>query len=77
MEQFCDDVERVMADNDSKFKINTGDFNAKKKKEKKKNKNEEDFKSMEAFGIGERNERGERLIDSAEDFKLTIANTQF
>ena len=38
---------------------------------------EEDFKSMGAFGIGERNERGDRLIEFAEEHNLTIANTLF
>ena len=32
---------------------------------------------MGAFGIGERNERGDRLIEFAEERKLTIANTQY
>ena len=30
---------------------------------------------MGAFGIGERNERGDRLIEFAEEHKLIIANT--
>ena len=29
VEQFYDDIERTMADSDSKYKIITGDFNAK------------------------------------------------
>ena len=29
VEQFYDDIERAMADSDSKYKIITGDFNAK------------------------------------------------
>ena len=53
MEQFYDDIERAMADRDSKCKIITGDFNAKIGTKTK----EEDFKSMGVFGIGERNER--------------------
>ena len=53
VEQFYDDIERAMADRDSKCKIITGDFNAKIGTETK----EEDFKSMGVFGIGERNER--------------------
>ena len=58
MEQLYDDVERAMADSCSKYKITTGDFNAKIGTKTK----EEDIKSMGAFGIGERNERGDRLI---------------
>ena len=42
-----------MADTDSKYEIITGDFNAKIETEMK----EEDFKSMETFGKGEKNER--------------------
>ena len=62
VKQFYDDIERAMADSDSKYKlIITGDFNAKIGTETK----EEDFKSMGAFGIGERNERGDRLIEFA------------
>ena len=51
VEQFYDNIERAMADSDSKYKIITGDFNAKIGTKTK----EEDFKSMGAFGIGERN----------------------
>ena len=38
---------------------------------------EDVFKSMEAFGIGERNERGDRFIEFAEEHKLIIANALF
>ena len=51
VEQFYDGIERAMADSDSKYKIITGDFNAKIGTETK----EEDFKSMRALGIVERN----------------------
>ena len=34
VEQFYDDTERTMADSDSKYKMITGDFNAKIKKKK-------------------------------------------
>ena len=73
VEQFYGDVERAMADSDSKYKIITGDFNAKKNGTKTK----EDFKSMGAFGIGERNERRDRLIEFTEEHNLIIANTLF
>ena len=73
MEQFYGDIERAMADSDSKYKIITGDFNAKIRTKTK----EEDFKSMGAFGIGERNERGDRLIEFAEEQNLIIVNTLF
>ena len=61
-----------MADSDSKYKIITEDFN-----EKNGTKTKEDVKSMGAFGIGERNKRGDRLIEFAEEHKLSIANTLF
>ena len=67
------DIERAMADSDSKCKIITGDFNAEIRTETK----EADFKNMETFGIGERNERGDCLIELAEEYKLIIANTLF
>ena len=73
VEQFYDDIETAMADSDSKYKVITGDFNAKIGTETK----EEDLKSMGAFGIGDRNERGDRLIEFAEEHNLIIANTLF
>ena len=57
VEQFSDDNERAMAESDSKYKIISGDFNA---KIGTKIKEEEDFKSLEAFGVGKRNQRGYR-----------------
>ena len=53
VEHFYDDIGRAVADSDSKYKIITGDFNAKIGTKTK----EEDFKSMGAFGIGERKRR--------------------
>ena len=38
---------------------------------------EEDFKSMGAFGIGERHEGGDLSIEFAEEHKLIIANALF
>ena len=67
MEQFYD-IERAMADSDSKYKIIAGDFSAKIGTKTK----EEDFKGMEAFGIGERNERRDHLLEFAEERKLII-----
>ena len=46
-EQFYDHIERAIADSDSRYQIILGDFNAKIGTEAK-----EDFKNMEAFGIG-------------------------
>ena len=42
VEQFCDDIERAVADSDFKYKIITGDFNAKIGTETK-----EDFRAWE------------------------------
>ena len=72
MEQFYD-IERAMVDSDSKYKITTGNFNAKIGTKTK----EEDFKSMGAFGTGERNESGDRLIEFAEEHNLIITNILF
>ena len=69
VEQFYD------IESDSKYKITTGDFNAKigtKSKTK-----EEDFESLRAFETWERNERRDRLTEFAEEQKLIIANTLF
>ena len=73
VEQFYNDIERAMADSDSKYKIITGDFNAKIATKTK----EGDFESMQAFGIDEINERGDRLIEFAEEHTLIIANILF
>ena len=73
VEQFYDDIERAMADSDSKYKIATRDFNAKIGTKTKG----EDFKSIGAFEIGERNERGDSLLEFAEEHKLITANTLF
>ena len=37
----------------------------------------EDFKGMEAFGIGETNKKGDHLTEFADEHKLIIANTLF
>ena len=50
------------------YKIITEDFSAKIGFKTK----EEDFESMGAFGIRERNESGDRLLKFAEERKLTI-----
>ena len=72
MEPFYDDIEREMAGSDSEYKIST-DFNAKIGTKTK----EEDFKSMAAFEIGERNERGDCIIEFADEHKVIIADGLF
>ena len=71
VEQFYDNIQRAMAYSNSKYKIITGVSNA-----KLGTKTKEDFRSMGAFGIGERNETGDGLIEFAEEHKLIIANTE-
>ena len=77
VEQVYDDIEIAMVDSDSKCKIITGDFKSKLGTKSK----EEDFKSMGVFGIGGGggggDERGDRLIEFAEEHKLIIANALF
>ena len=55
VEQFNGDIERAVADNDSKYKITTADFSIEIGTKTK----EEDFKSMGAFGIRGRNDKGD------------------
>ena len=66
------DIEREVANSDSKYRISIGDFTA-----EIGTKTKEDFKSMGAFGIEERNERGDHLIEFAWEHKLIIANKLF
>ena len=44
---FYDDIERAMADSDSKFRIITGDFNAKKLELKQKKKTSRECEHLE------------------------------
>ena len=73
MEQLYDEIERAMADSDSKYRTIPGDFNAKIGTKSEG----EDFKSMGAVGIEERNERGDHFIELAEEHNLIIASTLF
>ena len=63
VEQFYD-IEKAMADSDSKYRITTEDVTAKIETKTK----EGDFKSLGAFEIGKRNEKKHKLV---------IANTPF
>ena len=56
VEGFNGDVERAMADSDSKYQIITGDFNTKSGTETK-----EHFKTTKVFGMGVKNKRLNRL----------------
>ena len=66
-------IEKAYTDSKSKYKILIGDFNAKIGIKEK----EETYQSIGPYGIGVRNDRGERLIEFAEEHKLVIANTLF
>ena len=66
-------IEKAYTDSKSRYKILLGDFNAKIGIKEK----EETYQSIGPYGIGIRNDRGERLIEFAEEHKLVIANTLF
>ena len=72
MDKSYDDLERAMADSDSKYKMMTTVFNAKFGTETK-----EEFKRMGSFGKEERNERGDHLTELADEHKLIVANALF
>ena len=68
VEQFYDDIERAMTPNMRSLQGNQcKNWNWYKRR----------LQSMGAFGIGERNEGGYRLIEFAEEHKPIIANTLF
>ena len=66
-------IQKAYTDSKSRYKILLGDFNAKIGIKDK----EETYQSIGPYGIGIRNDRGERLIEFAEEHKLVIANTLF
>ena len=73
LEKFYDDLDEALINVESKYKIIIGDFNA------KIGKKEDDSGSIYVgpYGIGKRNDRGERLLNWAEENKMYIANTMF
>ncbi|GFR98368.1 endonuclease-reverse transcriptase [Elysia marginata] len=70
-EAFYEDLAKAMEMKDRGNIIIMGDFNAKIGTKKK----EEDLEWIGCHGIGERNERGQRLLDFAAENKLYITNT--
>jgi hypothetical protein len=73
IEAFYSDIDEVLSKTDKKdITILTGDWNAKIGNENK------DWKSvMGRYGYGDRNERGERLLEFATVHNLYICNTRF
>ena len=73
LEKFYDDLDEALINVESKYKIIIGDFNA------KIGKKEDDSGSIYVgpYGISNRNDRGERLLNWAEENKVYIANTMF
>ena len=71
IETFYDDVKKILDTEKTHYTMVMGDFNAKVGKAKVGE------TSMGKFGIGERNERGDKLINFAETYGLKIANTFF
>ena len=72
VEAFYSDIDEALSKTDKKDKILTGDWNAKIGNDDK------DWKSvMERYGYGDRNERGERLLEFITVHNLYICNTRF
>ena len=71
IEKFYDDISKVLDEEKTKYTILMGDFNA---KVGKKNDGES---CMGKFGIGQRNERGEMLVNFSERYNMKIMNSAF
>ncbi|XP_072025155.1 craniofacial development protein 2-like [Amphiura filiformis] len=72
VEEFYEDIDKAIKDNKGKYTIVMGDLNAKVGECKN---GEESI--LGKFGVGERNRRGEMLLEFAAEQKLIIANTFF
>ena len=72
VEELYEEIARSMEKNKSHFKIIMGDFNAKVGQQHKS-----DGTIVGQFGLGERNERGTRLVQFAASKNLKIANTHY
>lgn len=72
VEEFYEEVTKALESNKSHYKFIIGDFNAKIGKHQ-----QSDGKTTGSHGLGERNERGERLIQFATSRKFNITNTLF
>ena len=71
IEQFYDDISKVLDVEKTKYTILMGDFNAKVGKKK------DGESCMGKFGIGQRNERGEMLVNFSERYNMKIMNSVF
>ena len=72
VEELYEEIARSMEKNKSHFKIIMGDFNAKVGQQHKS-----DGTIVGQFGLGERNERGTRLVQFATSKNLKIASTHY
>ena len=71
VEEFYESIQNVMKHTKSgEINIVMGDWNAKVG-------NQHDYPVTGGFGLGERNERGEKLVNFCFSFKFVIANTLF
>ena len=71
LEAFYSDLDKALKEVKSRdYLIILGDFNAKIGEGR-------DGSSVGPFGLGDRNERGDRLLEFAEEHRLTITNTWF
>ena len=72
VEQIYDEINMAIEGSKAEYTIVMGDFNAKIKECQLR---EESF--MGRFGVGERNKRGDTLLEFAAQQRLSIANTSF
>ena len=71
IESFYDDISQVMDQEKTKYTLLIGDFNA------KVGKNMAGESCIGKFGVGERNDRGELLVNFAEKYNMRVMNTFF
>ena len=72
VEQFYEDITKALEEHKASYTIVMGDFNAKVGKQQ-----EGEESVLGKFGIGERNRRGETMIEFAAQHSLVITNTCF
>ena len=69
VEKFYEDIEKALGEHKTQFTYVLGDYNA------KVGKYTSGISAIGKFGIGDRNERGDSLVNFAETHSLKIANT--